>query len=454
MNLRLSRAAFYVTATFWILCHAPGTTSSVRAANGDTQTFSFGWNGNGQTGVNSVGGSTLIATPIDTASFAGKSITQVAAGEAHSLLLAEDGSVFSLGANASGRTGLGTAAGETRIATPIDVSNLAGKPITQVAAGGTHSLLLANDGSVFSFGSNFSGQTGLGTSVGDSLIPTPVNTQNLAGKSIVQIAAGLSHSLLLADDGSVFSFGWNASGQAGLGTTSFSVLVPTPIDTQNLAGKKIVQVAAGTFHSVLFADDGSVFSFGSNSFAQNEIGPGNSGALVATPINTDNMDGKKIIQIAAGSNHNLLLADDGSVFGFGWNNLGQTGVGASDEYFIAKPIDSANLAGKTITEVAAASFHSLLLADDGSVFSFGSNLRGRNGLGLNEVGGTRIATPIRTDNLLGLRVTDIFAGFEHSMLSVVPEPVFLAMIAPSLLVFAGRKRHTRRALRENVQVND
>src|SRR5262245_35448165 len=99
-----------------------------------------------------MGGDRLVAMPIDAGSLGGRKITQVAAASEQSLLLADDGSVFSLSNYASA-------------AVPIDATNLGGRKVMQVAVGSEHSLLLADDGSVFSNGSNLAGQLGLGTNI-------------------------------------------------------------------------------------------------------------------------------------------------------------------------------------------------------------------------------------------------------------------------------------------------
>ncbi len=372
---------------------------------------------------------------------AGKTITQVAAGDSYSLLLASDGTVFSFGSNSSGKTGLNTTSGNTLIATPIDTTNLAGKTITQVATGGgraqlgaavpgEHSLLLASDGTVFSFGDNYYGQTGLNTTNGNTPIATPINTTNLTGKTITQIAAGGNYSLLLASDGTVFSFGSNEYGQTGLNTASGNTLIATPINTANLADKTITQIAAGGDHSLLLASDGTVFSFGLNGWeypfwtyigGQTGLNSDWGNTLIATPIVTTNLAGKTITQIAAGDDHSLLLASDGTVFSFGSNFLvSQTGHNSNGgNITIATPIVATNLAGKTITQIAAGSYHSLLLADDGTVFSFGANYEGRTGLGTT-AGNTLIATPIITTNLAGKAVTQTVAGGGHNLLLTVP----------------------------------
>jgi hypothetical protein len=174
----------------------------------------------------------------------------VAAGGNGSLLLAEDGSVFSFGLNSVGQAGLGVGSPMfVSVATPIDNTNLGGRKITQVAAGLDHKLLLADDGSVFSFGRNEYG--GLGTFGGAAWIATPIVTTNLGARKISEVAAGHNHSLLLADDGSMFSFGENVVGKTGLGTSSGNTLVATAIVTTNLSNLTVTHVDGGQSHSLL-----------------------------------------------------------------------------------------------------------------------------------------------------------------------------------------------------------
>jgi alpha-tubulin suppressor-like RCC1 family protein len=414
------------------------------SAVASTVTLSFGLNRGGQLGLGNNVGNALVATPIVTTNLAGKRITQVAAGSDHSLVLADDGTVYSFGLNSGGSTGLGTSGGSATIATPIDTTNLVGKVIAKIAAGTSHSLLLSDDGVVFSFGWNSYGQTGLGIDGAATLVATPINTTHLADRTMTQIAAGFFHNLLLADDGTVFSFGSNVGGQTGLGTASGSTLIATPIDTTNLAGKTITQVAAGRYHSLLLADDGTVFSFGANQFGITGLGTESGNTLIATPIDTTNLAGKTITQVAAGRYHSLLLADDGTVFAFGINAVGNvaglTGLGAaSGSTLVARPINMSNLAGRTITQVSAGQIHSLLLADDGTVFSFGSNSSGATGLGTDS-GNTRVATLIDNSNLSGLRVIAFSAGGGHSLLLAVPEPNSLGIALLGLLGFPQRRR--------------
>jgi alpha-tubulin suppressor-like RCC1 family protein len=343
------------------LCAGLLSISAAEAADGG---FSFGRNWEGQLGLGSISPGTSVPTAINTSNLTGLSLIQVSAGTLHSLALADDGNVFSFGWNINGRTGLGTTSGNTLVPAAINTSNLGSRSIVQVSAGAAHNLLLADDGTVFSFGSNDHGRTGRDTSSGETTVATMIDTRNLGGRSIVQVSAGFFHSLLLADDGTVFSFGWNSSGRTGLGTTSGNTTVATLIDTSNLSDRSIVQVDAGALHSLVLADDGSVFSFGSNLSGRTGLGTSSGETLIATMIDTRHLDGRSITQVSGTDSHNLLLAEDGSVFSFGSNVSGRTGLGiSSSNTTIARMILPGDVPpGWIVTDISAGGWHSLVIA--------------------------------------------------------------------------------------------
>lgn len=83
--------------------------------------------------------------------------------------------------------------------------------IVAIAAGGTHALALTNDGRIFAWGSNGSGQLGLGTTT--ATYTSPVEVTAVTG--VVAIGAGANHSLAVLGDGRLFTWGANSSGQLG-----------------------------------------------------------------------------------------------------------------------------------------------------------------------------------------------------------------------------------------------
>lgn len=243
--------------------------------------------------------------------------------------------------------------------------------------------------SVFSFGENTSGKTSLDTDVGGTPVATAIDPVNLGSLSSAQVSAsdgdflgGGGHSHLLADDGTVFALGNSRGGQGGTGGTS-SILQPTPIDENNLGALTVVDIAAGSFHSMLRTSNGTVFSFGLNSNGRAGLGAVVTNALIATAIDTSNLGTLDITQISAGDRHGLVLADDGSVYAFGSNLGGRTGLGTTvGDKLIATPIDTSLIGELAIVDISAETNHSLLLAENGTVFSFGFNSSGGTGLGI------------------------------------------------------------------------
>ncbi len=113
----------------------------------------------------------------------------IAAGESHSLVLKEDGSLWSFGHNGDGQLGRNQSDGSFAVtATPAKVMT----GVAAVAAGDRHSLVLKTDGSLWSFGSNGNGELGrLSQGIVGAEDSTP--TQVMTGVSA--IAAGALHSL-------------------------------------------------------------------------------------------------------------------------------------------------------------------------------------------------------------------------------------------------------------------
>ncbi|MDJ0865187.1 MAG: hypothetical protein QNK03_03695 [Myxococcota bacterium] len=408
--------------------------------------FGFGRNVSGKTCLGTDQGAASIATAIDTSNLGTLGLLQVSASGGtllgygrHTHLLAEDGSAWACGVNTNNRTGQGTPSGITPTASIIDPVPFGALDITQLSVGGAHSLLLREDGVVFSLGNGGAAQTGLGEAK-SALVPTPIDAGQLGQLAVTQVAAGGSHSLVLSELGTVFGFGAGYEGQAGVGTSGV-FLSATAIDATNIGQREIVQLSAGDIHSLVLADDGTVFAFGDNADGRTCLGTNTGDTLVPTPIDTTNLGPLAIEQVSAGAQHSLLLAEDGTVFACGTNLSGVTGQGTRmGETLIPTAIDASNLGGRAIAQVAAGVNHSLLRAEDGTVFSFGWHGDGATGLGLT-AGEATVATPIDTTNLAGLFVTDISAGFQHSLLvATLPEPSGGGLAAAGALAGLARRR--------------
>lgn len=328
-----------------------------------------------------------------------KKIMQTVNGNGYSLALSADGTVYTWGRNEYGQLGNGVTATNSPVPVAVKTAGtpMEGKTIVQVAAGATHSLALATDGTIYAWGKNEYGQLG-NDSTTNSSVPVVVKTAGtpMAGKTIIQIHAGYEHSLALASDGTVYAWGRNNSGQLGKNDAT-DAHIPTAVRTLGtpMAGKVIVQLAAGNSQSMALASDGTIYTWGWNQYGQ--LGNGtttNSRIPVAVVTTGTPMAGKTISQIAAGNAHALAMTDDGTVYAWGWNQYGQLGNNSTinSSLPVAVKTTGTPLAGKIITQITSGgSPNSLVLANDGTMYTWGWGQYGQLG---NGTIGTDAKTPL------------------------------------------------------------
>lgn len=118
-----------------------------------------------------------------------------------------------------------------------------------------------------------------------------IPVKELEGIKCVQISGMWDHCFAVTEDGRVFAFGTNASGQIGLGSQIKSVNTFTYVET--LSQYKIKSAFAGYMHSLFITEDGSVLACGRNSFGQLFLESGSDKNVFYTPIQTSIKSGAK-----------------------------------------------------------------------------------------------------------------------------------------------------------------
>lgn len=271
----------------------------------------------------------------------------IAAGLRTSCVVYNDGRLYCFGGNDSGQLGDGTTkdrGGEPGTMTtlaPVDLG--AGVTVTQVALGDSHVCALLSSGHVKCWGGNEQGQLGLEDNVdrGDKPGQMGANLPEVklgAGRTALKLAAGVDFTCALLDNGSVKCWGRNANGQLGLGSTAVYV------------GR-----APGDMGDGLAAVD---------------LGPG-----------------RTVKDIVAGEMHACALLDDETVKCWGNNQSGQLGTGDTNARGRQAATMGANLAaidlgtGRKAKQVFAGQAHNCALLDDGSVKCWGNNAAGQLGTG-------------------------------------------------------------------------
>ena len=336
----------------------------------DGSLLAWGGNASGQLGD---GSQDRANAPVKVTAIRGHGkIVQVDAGQSHSLALTSDGSVFAWGHNASGQLGDGSI---TDTSMPKKVPSLQGA--RAIVAGSSFSLALLEDGSVWAWGNNASGQLGDGNAPLDHNKPAMVYGLG-PGSGAVAIAAGQSFGLVLKRDGSVLGWGNGTSGQLGDGTTS-KQSAPTPVQSLG-SGSGVIALSAGEAFSMVLKQDGSVWAWGNNQSGQ--LGDGTAPSDHHVPVRVKGLGrGSGAVAIATGNSFAYALLDDGSVMSWGNNQSGQIGNGKPPRDIYTPSLVIGFGAGSGTVAIAAGGSQCVLLKKSGELFALGNNSYGQLGDG-------------------------------------------------------------------------
>ena len=177
---------------------------------------------------------------------------------------------------------------------------------TSVAIGSTTSCAIAQaDASLSCWGANESGQAGAGSTAGAILVPTLVAAGPARWKTV---GVGDSHACAVGEDHSLWCWGSNSSGQLGVGTGPSRT---APVAVAPALGKVWTAVASGYAHTCAVRDDGTLWCWGSN----DQDGLGKAGAWSATPQQVDAT--ATWSSVAAGTSSGCALRTDGSLYCWG-----------------------------------------------------------------------------------------------------------------------------------------
>jgi alpha-tubulin suppressor-like RCC1 family protein len=416
MDHRSLRAAVaLVTAVTWALPAIPVAadttpTTDVIAVSDHTCVVTTGggvkcWGDNSSGGLGD-GTMTASSTPVDVAGLA-SGVTAIATGDRYSCALTSRGGVRCWGYNEFGQLGDGTTTNRT---TPVDVAGLA-SGVSAITARGEHTCALITGG-VKCWGANMNGQLGHGTTAGSGI---PVDVAGLAS-GVSAIAVGGEHTCALTSGGGLKCWGWNATGQLGIGTTTDS---NTPVDVVGLASG-VSAIAAGGRHTCALMTAGGVSCWGYNEFGQ--LGDGTT-TDSPMPVAVAGLP-RSVGAITTGGNFSCALKTDGGVICWGLNGVGQLGDGTYTDS--PAPVDATGLASG-VKAIAAGYYHICGITRDGGVTCWGGNESGQLGIG------TTVESPTMTGvkNADGTQLVAASVGdSENSNLL----PIAVAVLVGALLI--------------------
>jgi|GEM_PF-2505416 len=292
----------------------------------------------------------------------------VSAGEFHTVAIRTDGTLWAWGSDSEGQSGLGGGGANT---IPLQVGTYS--DWASVAAGSDHTVAVKTDGSLWAWGRNDLGQLGIGSTV------INYNTPQRVGLDYDWefVTAGFTHSLGIKTNGELWAWGNNGSGQLGLGDNNqrnAPVQVGVFTDWES--------VSAGNGYTAAIRSGEGLYVWGDNNYGQ--LGIGNNTPRFA-PVQVS--PGYLWSSVSAGMNHTLAVRDDGTLWVWGYNSNGQLGLGNNISHNTPQP-----LRGIGWENVSAGGAHTVAIRSGGGIWIWGNNSSGQLGNGLTS--NVSIPTPI------------------------------------------------------------
>ena len=226
----------------------------------------------------------------------------------------------------------------------------------KIVAGQDFFLAISQDGTLWAWGENGSGQLGDGTTTDRT---TPVQISTAANWAF--IAAGDNHSAAIKTDGTLWTWGNDSYGQLGNGSSG-SVTSPLQIGTDT----NWKEVAAGDRGSFAVKTTGTLWSWGTN--YQYFLGNGQSTSYVSqAPVQVGSATDWNHIYGNAG--HGLAIKNSGTLWSWGYNNYGQLGIGNTTDSDVPVKVGTAS----DWKEIVTGDQVSLALKNDNTLWAWGTS---------------------------------------------------------------------------------
>lgn len=286
--------------------------SSTAAIKTDASLWVWGYNGDGELGTNDTNN---YSSPVQTVC-GGNNWEQVAIGEAHMAAIKTDGSLWTWGNNYNGQLGDNTT---NYISSPTQTV-CGGNNWKSVSCGYACTAAIKDDGSLWMWGNNYFGQLGTNDTM---RVSSPVQTI-AGGKNWNMVSCGYAHTAAIKNDGSLWMWGGNFSGQLG---TNNGTWYSSPLQTI-CAGSNWMKVDCGGNTTIAVKSDNTLWTWGENYSGQ--LGD-NSTSDRSSPVQIGTETNWACI-ISAGYANCAAIKTDGTLWGWGEGGDGQIGDNTTNWY--------------------------------------------------------------------------------------------------------------------------
>jgi len=283
----------------------------------------------------------------------GGGVNAISAGTNRSFAITADGGLWAWGYNSYYQLGDGTSVHRTRPTRIMD-------DVIAVSSSSFHggTTAITSDGGLWTWGMIPIERLADGT-VMDTLQRTDVPVR--AMNDIIYVSAGAGHIMAINTDGELWTWGANANGRLGDGTTTHQYI---PIHIMN----DVVAVSAGGSHSMAIMANGELWGWGGNRYGQ--LGDGTT-INQYLPIHIKD----NIVAVSTGQAHTIAITVDGELWAWGLNRAGQLGDGTTINHY--RPIKILD----DVIDISVGNLHSAAITSDGILWMWGIDSRGQLGRG-------------------------------------------------------------------------
>jgi alpha-tubulin suppressor-like RCC1 family protein len=335
------------------------------------------------------------------------------------------GVLYSWGTNERGELGQGDSVTPKLLPQPV-LGDLKG--VCSLAPGHDHVLALTTDHKIYVWGENIDGALGLGSE--EFFISSPQLLSLPTDEKVIKVASGFRFSTALTSQGSLFTWGSNFAGCLGQGLQEYSSPLPALLPP---LPSKIIDMACGFSHLLVLTEDGTAYACGANSSGEIGMGLDPEGEDYQHTSLTKIFE--QVAEISCGSCHSMLITKNGTLYGCGWNRYGILGLGDRVNRHVMTRIMS------NVTSMANGSTHCLVQTTDGSTWTWGENDGGQ--LFGHHLGGRWLETPVNVDHLVPPEIISYGCGCSYSFFvdgkggCTSSEILRALVLQPKFLLFPG-----------------
>lgn len=284
-----------------------------------------------------------------------KEIVKIRCGGGHILILDKNNRLHACGWNNKGQLGIDSIA-DSYLIIALPAFNVR---IIDMACGWDSSAAIDDNGQLYVWGSNTFEQLGFSAKKTVSHFKTPVALNLPCNETIRKVSFGLRFMCILCDCGTVYVIGrWKY-------TEKFNTVYHKDTNFYRLwpNHSEIIQISTGSNHIVCLDDTHSVIGFGENKFNQ---------------CQKQSFENERVKNLCSGWAHNGILTKNGCVYLWGRNSYGQLGCSEIEASICLRKLEGIK---DKITKLHLGSEHGMIVTENGTVYTWGWNEHGNCGNG-------------------------------------------------------------------------